>query len=295
MTIKYTTMNNRLISILLAGVLVRVAWGGERAPRTIVTTFYPMHIAVLNITAGVEGVRVVNLAAPTAGCLHDYHLTTLDFANLARADVVVANGAGVESFLETIARRWPKTPVISASAGLELLNVSGQTNAHVWVSPTRHIRQVGTIAEGLARWDPGHAEAYRRNASRYIRKLEDLKTRMSDAMKDGQRREIMTFHEAFAYFAEDFNLTVVAVIEREPSAEPSAGELAALMRKIRATGVKAIFVEPQYPAKSAEILARETGAKLYTLDPVVSGPLDPDAYLEIMARNGAELKRALAR
>ena len=118
---------------------------------------------------------------------------------------------------------------------------------------------------------------------------------MSDALKDGQRREIMTFHEAFEYFAEDFNLTVVAVIEREPGAEPSAGELAALIRKIRATGVKAIFVEPQYPAKSAEILARETGAKLYTLDPVVSGPLGPDAYLEIMARNGAELKRALAR
>ena len=59
--------------------------------------------------------------------------------------------------------------------------------------------------------------------------------------------------------------------------------------------MKAIFVEPQYPAKSAVVIARETGATLYTLDPVVSGPVESDAYLAIMARNEAELKRALTR
>jgi len=287
--------------IIVAGVILFVciragsALGVQMAPVTIVTTFYPMHLAVLNITAGVDGVRVVNLAAPTAGCLHDYHLTTRDFATLSQADVVVANGAGVESFLETIARRWPKTPVIDASAGLELLIASGQTNAHVWVSPTLHIKQVAAISEGLARMDPGHAQAYRQNASRYIRKLEDLKTRMDDALKDCQVRDMITFHEAFTYFAKDFNLTVVAVIEREPGAEPSAGELASLIRRIKGAGVKALFVEPQYPAKSAETLARETGATIYTLDPVVSGPMDKDAYLSIMARNGVELKRSLSR
>ncbi len=283
------------IAILMAMVFVGVARAENAAPRTIVTTFYPMQIAVLNLTAGVEGVRVVNLAAPTAGCLHDYHLTAGDMAMLSKADIVVANGAGMESFLDIILRRWPALQVINASEGLDLLSVSGQSNAHVWVSPARHIGQLRTIVEGLARWDPTHAGAYRRNGELYREKLEALKRHMDLTLGACRVRKVMTFHEAFAYFASDFNLTVVAVIEREPGAEPSAGELAQLIRTVRKTGVKAIFVEPQYPAKSAAVIARETGATLYTLDPAVSGPVEPNAYLAIMARNEAELQRALAR
>ena len=283
------------IAILMAMVFVGVARAENAAPRTIVTTFYPMQIAVLNLTAGVEGVRVVNLAAPTAGCLHDYHLTAGDMAMLSKADIVVANGAGMESVLDIILRRWPALQVINASEGLDLLSVSGQSNAHVWVSPARHIGQLRTIVEGLARWDPTHAGAYRRNGELYREKLEALKRQMDLTLGACRVRKIMTFHEAFSYFASDFNLTVVAVIEREPGAEPSAGELAQLIRTVRETGVKAIFVEPQYPAKSASVIARETGATIYTLDPVVSGPVAPDAYLSIMARNETELKRAITR
>jgi zinc transport system substrate-binding protein len=288
-------MKKEVVVFLLSITLAVTAFAEKPAPRTIVTTFYPMQIAVLNLTAGVAGVRVVNLAAPTAGCLHDYHLTAGDMAMLSKADIVVANGAGMESFLETLTRRWPALPVINASEGLDLLSVAGQPNAHVWVSPARHIMQLRTIVEGLVRWDPGHAGAYRRNGELYRAKLEALKRHMESTLGACRERKVMTFHEAFAYFASDFNLTVVAVIEREPGAEPSAGELAQLIRRVRETRVKAIFVEPQYPAKSAAVIARETGATLYTLDPVVSGPVDPDAYLAVMARNEAELKRALTR
>ncbi len=280
--------------ILLAIGMSRLCSGSDTGEqRTIVTTFYPMQIAVLNVAAGVEGIRVLNLAAPSTGCLHDYQLTPRDRATLSKADVVVANGAGMESFLKEVGQGRSEVNVIDASAGIHLLITGGETNSHLWVSPSRHIQQVQSIVEGLAKWDPGHAQQYRDNGRRYIRDLESLKVKMAAGLKDVKVRDIVTLHEAFPYFADEFGLRVVAVIEREPGAEPSAGELATLIRTVRENGVRALFVEPQYSVKAAETINRATGAGLYTLDPMVSGPVETKAYFKVMTRNLAELQRAL--
>lgn len=285
----------QILIVILVGLLLKgfPCVAGESAVRTIVTTFYPIQIAVLNVTAGVSGIQVVNLAAPTSGCLHDYQLTPRDRAILSRADMVVANGAGMESFLDRLIQLRPAPRIIDASSGIDLLVSGGVTNSHVWLSPTRHSLQIQTIAAGLAAWDPVHADVYRANASRYEGELRTLKVRMDRELSELRTRDIVTFHEAFPYFADEFGLKVVAVIEREPGTEPSAGELAALIRQVRASGVKVLFVEPQYPVKSAEAIARETGAELYHLDPVVSGPVVPHAYLDLMKLNLIQLRRAL--
>jgi zinc transport system substrate-binding protein len=116
---------------------------------------------------------------------------------------------------------------------------------------------------------------------------------MHEGLKDIQSRDIITFHEAFPYFAREFNLKIVAVIEREPGSEPSAKELAETIDIVKKAKVKALFAEPQYPTKAAEAIARESGAKLYTLDPSVTGPMTADAYVAIMEKNLAELRKAL--
>lgn len=195
--------------------------------------------------------------------------------------------------MDVLSRLKPASRIIDASAGLELLVSGGITNSHVWLSPSRHIRQIRAIAGGLAAWDPVHAGAYRANAARYEEDLKILKAKMDRDLSELRTREIITFHEAFPYFADEFRLKVAGVIEREPGAEPSAGELAALIRQIKTSGVKALCVEPQYPVKAAEAIARETGAVLYPLDPGVSGPVATNAYLELMERNLSQLLRAL--
>ena len=281
----------RVVCWMVLALAAAQCGAGEEGGRTVVTTFYPIHIAALNVTAGVEGLRLVSLTPPSTGCLHDYLLTTRDMSVLSKADVVLANGAGMDSFLAGVCARWPTTKVIDLSARVDLLIESGTTNSHVWVSPRRHILQVQAMADGLADWDPGHAALYRTNAASYIGKLRGLQERMEEGLKDLRTRDIITFHEAFPYFASDFNLRVVAVIEHEPGSEPSPGELAAIIRRVRSSGVKALFVEPQYPAKPADAIAAETGARLYTLDPVVSGALSSGAYLEAMSRNLAALVR----
>ena len=267
----------------------------EKATVKIMTSFYPMYIATLNVAKGVPGVEVLNLTQPQTGCLHDYQMTTEDMIHLSHANVFVVNGAGMEAFLDKVIAQLPALKIVKASEGIELIKGQGEEgdNAHVWVSVSLHIRQVENITAQLAKLDPTHAAQYRKNGADYVERLDQLRKKMHEGLKAIRSRDVITFHEAFPYFAKEFNLHISAVIEREPGSEPSAKELAGTIEIVKKANVKALFVEPQYPAKSADTIARESGATLYTLDPAVTGPLTPDAYIEIMEKNLAELRKAL--
>ena len=282
-----------LISAALP-VSSRADSGAAKKSLNIVTSFYPIYISVLNVVQGADGVQVSNLTKPATGCLHDYQLSPQDLKVLSRASVFVINGAGMESFLEKVAAQYPGLVVIDASKGIKPLVdlATGQTNSHIWVSISNAAAQVINIEQGLAMLDPGNEGLYRSNAEKYAEKLRGLQERMRAGLEQVKDRRMITFHEAFAYFAAEFGLEVVAVIEREPGAEPNAREMAATIELIRRKGVQAIFAEPQYPAKSARIIAQETGAQLHTLDPAASGPVDRDAYIKIMESNLVELQDA---
>ncbi len=278
----------KLSAWLLAALLAGQA-GAAEVPLRIVTSFYPIHIAVLNVARNVPGVEVINLTPPITGCLHDYSMTPQDLRTLARADAFVINGLGMESFLDEAVKRLPYLRVVDASRGIKPLD----DNPHVWVSVTLAIQQVQNIADALEEFDPDHAERYRANADAYIARLDALRRRMREGLDGVKNRNIVTLHEAFPYFAREFGLRVVAVIEREPGSEPSARELAQTIDIVRQTGAPALFAEPQYPAKAIDTIAAETGAKVYTLDPAVTGPMEPGAYLGIMETNLETLIAAL--
>ena len=287
--------------IFVSSVIVWLAlfWGGipmARAaakPVRITASFYPMYIATLNVAKGIPGVEVHDLTKPMTGCLHDYSVTTDDMKQLAKTDIFVVNGAGMESFLDKVIKQLPNVKIVNASDGIELLKDKEGDNAHVWVSVSLHIRQVRNIASQLAKADPQHAKEYGSNAAAYVAKLEKLRKEMHEGLKVLKTRDIITFHEAFPYFAKEFGLRIAAVIEREPGSEPNAKELAETITIVKNARVKALFAEPQYPAKAAQTIARETGAKLYVLDPAVTGPMQDDAYIRIMTMNLGELRRAL--
>lgn len=265
------------------------------ASKTIIiaTTFYPIYIEALNITKDIPGLGLVNIAPPTTGCLHDYQLTPEDLRKMNEADILIINGAGMESFTDKIINQLPELKIIDASKGIPLIEEGAGYNPHVWVSITNAALQVRNIGEQLALLDPDRAAQYASNTETYAAKLEDLRVRMHQVIDNSHSREIITFHEAFPYFAREFNLNINAVIEREPGSEPSAAELAETIKTIKETGTKVIFAEPQYPARSAETIARETGVKLYILDPAATGELEPDAYIKIMEKNMITLYEAL--
>lgn len=263
----------------------------------IVASFYPMYIMAKNVVRAIPGTSVTNLTASFAGCPHDYALTTNDMKKLAGAQVFVANGAGMESFLERIAAQYPGLKIINTSEGIALIkgDEDGAVNPHIWVGISDCMAQVKNLGTSVAEIDPVHKELYDRNTADYIAKLEALRLRMQSELAPYKGREIITFHQAFPYFAREFGLEIAAVVEREPGSQPSAKEMAQTIRLVKDKGIGALFSEPQYPSAAAKAIADETGAKVYVLDPAVSGADDYDAYLNIMENNLMVLKKALAR
>ena len=272
------------------------AGGGKDGSFHIVTSFYPMYVATINITQGVDGVTVTNMTKPQTGCLHDYQLMTEDMKTPEKADAFVINGAGMESFLDKVIEQRKNLKIIDASKGIELLKDDDEENPHVWLSVTDAILQVKNIAEQLKAADPKHADAYEKNAAAYIKKLEALKAEMHAELDTVPNKDIVTFHEAFPYFAKEFGLNIISVVEREPGTEPTPAELQATIEQVKKLPVKVLFTEPQYSPSAAETIARETGAKIYTLDPVVTGEANEqaiNAYIDTMKKNMETLKTAL--
>ena len=295
-------VRNIVLLLLAVGTILLAGCGAQTATKEhsgnfhIVTSFYPMYIDAINITRGVDGVTVTNMTKPQTGCLHDYQLTTEDMKTLEKADAFIVNGAGLESFLDKVIKAQKGLVVIDASRGIPLLEEKGEQNPHVWLSISKDIEQVKNIAEQLKEADPAHADAYEANAAAYIEKLTALKDEMHAALDGVPHKDIVTFHEAFPYFAEEFGLHILGVIEREPGADPTPAELETTIEQVKALPVKVLFAEPQYSPAAAETIARETGAKLYSLDPVVTGEATPDAkdaYLDAMRKNMETLKEAL--
>lgn len=278
---------------------------------TIVTSFYPMYISTLNIVKDIPNVEVLNMTTSQTGCLHDYSLSTKDLKTLSNADILIINGAGMESFLDDVIDEYSDLKIIEASKGIDLIEDTEHddhsedhdhedhdhdVNPHVWVSISKNIEEVSNIAEELSSLDPNHANEYQDNANEYIAKLENLKTEMHSTLDNIAHKDIITFHEAFPYFAEEFGLNIVGVIEIEPDSEPSAKEVENIISIINEKNIKALFTEPQYSSKIADTIAKETGASIYTLDPIVTGDSNEKAYNDYiikMQENLNTLKEAL--
>ena len=294
----------KFVSLLLA--LLLFCTPALASAETVVASFYPIYLFALNLLHNVEGVELAALAEPTSGCLHDYQLQTSDMKVLAQADVFLINGAGMEGYLEGVFEAFPSLPVADASAGVTLLEDCSDhhhdehdhdhaVNAHIWLDASNAAMMVSNLADGLIAALPAHAEAIAANRDAYTARLTALHEEINMSLAGLSRRDIITFHEAFPYFANAYGLNVAAVINRDPDDALSPRQLAELCKTVKNLGAPPLFTEPQYEDMAAQTISRETGAPVYTLDPVVTGPADAPLthYEDAMRANLAVLLDAL--
>ena len=286
---------------------------------TVVTSFYPMYIATLNIVDGVKGVRLENLSEPQTGCLHDFQLTPEDMKLLSTADVFVINGGSIESFMSDVAKAYPKLDVVEACEDVALLSDDesdsdhdheheadtesdsahdhdhGDENAHAWMSVPRYRTMVKTIASHLAQKDEAHAEEYYANAEKYDAKLAKLE-KEQDSLKsltDGQN--IVIFHEAYAYVADDFSMNACYLLDLDEERSVSAGEIKQVISAIKDDGVSVILAEELYGKSMGDTVSRETDVHVVYIDPLNRGEYDKDSYLDGMEQNIELIKDAFTK
>lgn len=277
----------KIVAVLLTLVLLcPLAASAE----TVVTSFFPVWLMALNLTEGIDGIDVVNLAEPATGCLHDYTLQNSDMVALSKADVLLINGAGMESFLPVITGAYPDLPVVDASRGILLLESDddGEVNSHIWLDPRRAAGMAANLAEGLAQALPAYSRQISDNLAAYRERLLNVDQRIrEELMQYDDLPEVVIFHEAFPYFADACGLPVLLAVDKEPDEDLSTAQLAGILEMIRQSTSVPLIIKSKEPDSTVGILVSETGAPLCELDPVTTGPDQPplDYYETVMTQN----------
>lgn len=221
-------------------------------------------------SVGGDLVSVTSLV-PKNGDVHTFEPKPADIRAVAKADLLVMNGLGLDDWLErTIANASREgAPLVKLAVDLPSVTLlsgdeAGTQNPHLWLDVKYAELYVDRIVAALQGVDGAHAEQYQRQGAAYRNRLEELDSWVRDqvAAIPQPDRKIVTFHDAFPYYAREYGITIVGVAVPAPGQDPSAGDTAALVEAIRAAGVKAIFSEAQFPAKLVEQLAAETNARV---------------------------------
>ena len=290
------------LPVILA-LLIALSGCAPTAPADIAATTLPVYDFTCRITAG-SGLTVERLITEEVSCLHDYTLTVGQMKAIEGAQVVILSGAGLEEFLGDALDSAHS--VIDSSEGIPLLegghhhhhdeaapeedaHHNHEHDPHLWLSPAHAAMQAGNICAGLSRAYPEFAELFEANLALLLTDLQTLEDYGKEQLSELGSREILTFHDGFAYLADAFGIEIVEAIEEESGAEASAKELIHLIEEVRLHDIAAIFVETNGSGSAASIIAAETDAALGTLSMAMSG----DGYFTAMYENIHSLKEAL--
>jgi ABC-type Zn uptake system ZnuABC Zn-binding protein ZnuA len=210
---------------------------------------------------------------PPGGEVHTFDPTPADIARVADADLVVTNGLGLDEWVQNLARdSGSRAPIVALGEDLDGVTylegdaAAGTVNPHVWMDVGNAIQYTRRIGEQLAAVDAAHASAYQAGAASYDEQL----TRLDDWARDQiatvptERRKVVSFHDAFPYFAKAYGLEIVGTVIDAPGQDPSAGEIADLIDAIRASGATALFGEAQFNPQLAQTIADEADIAVVT-------------------------------
>ena len=295
------------LSLLFCLVLGLFSPAGAAA-RDVTASVFPVWLLLREVTRDVPDTGVSLLLPAGTGCPHDYAMTPQDRRTLARADILVINGLGLESFLGESCRAGELMKkgslIIDLSRGMDGLihDDAGQdehnhqgVNPHIFASPAMMERMALSLARQLAEADPEHASLYEEGGRRTAAQYAALAAECRETGARLKDRGVLVQHDIFSYLARDMGLRVDGVIRSQEGQEPSARDMLNMVRAIREKGTAAVITEPQYPDRTGRTLAAETGIPCLSLDPVAGGPEDaaPDYYEHVMRENLRILENAL--
>jgi ABC-type Zn uptake system ZnuABC Zn-binding protein ZnuA len=286
---------------VLAVAISGCGTGGRSTPGTDGLKVVTTTTVFADIVQNVGGSRVSATSIIPAGVgPEDYEPKPDDAKKLADAELIVSNGVGLDDFLNDLLASGTggETPHLVLGDGIPVMTVDGEENPHFWLDPTL-VKQyyLPAISTKLTELDPEGKATFDANVATYGARLDTLDIELKARIDTipAANRKLVTFHDAFPYFAKHYGFELVGVILDNVGQEPSAADLAALVETVKAAGVKAVFSEAQFNPKLAETLAQEAGITtvVTTLYNDALGPAPADTYIGMMGWNVDQIVPAL--
>ena len=308
-----------VLSLLTTIGLLAVACGGSSTPSSTATTVPRVQVVtttpiLADFARNVGGDRVeVRSIVPPGADVHSFQPTPKESIAISNARVIVSNGLGLDAFLDSLlksAKRSEAVHVIAAD-GLDATpmkviafppraqgdenessgHIYSEGDPHLWHNPQYAIYYVERIRDGLIQADTAGAQVYRDNATGYIQKLNELDEEIAETLSavPPQRRHLVTFHDAFGYFAERYGWEVSAFAPDDAS-DVTPGAVVRVMEPIKEEGIPVIYAEPQFNPDVLNQAARDAGVSIGL---IYSDVLDTEVptYIEMMRFNAKSLLR----
>jgi ABC-type Zn uptake system ZnuABC Zn-binding protein ZnuA len=308
----------RRLSAVLGLILLNAGSTEASPPRIrVLASFFPAACVTLNVAGDLADVEVL-LGANAEP--HDFQLSRSDLQKIVQADLIVLNGLGMEAWLERALRQAGVVrPVVELATGLEAQLIRRESSAHrdlswrghreaahgtephdgsdinphIWLDPRLLGHGTTNVGRALERADPANAPVYRARSARFVDRLHQLDLELLAQLEPLRGVPVVTYHDAFAYFARRYGLQVVGVIEPVAEVDPAPRYLVALSRRARSERVRALFDEPGARSMLVTRLAADWGVPVASLDTLESGPVDPGAYERAMRDNARLLRNTL--
>jgi zinc transport system substrate-binding protein len=240
----------------------------------VATTIAPL----AEFVRAVGGDRVaVTVVVPPGAEPHTFEPTPSLMVDMSKADLYVMNGAGLEFWIDRLLQANKNMTVIDSSKSIDLISESeDEMDPHIWISLKNAAVQVQNICFGLIQVDPANKDYYSQNRDSYLEQLKALDEELNGSFAASKKKIFVVHHPAWTYFARDYALEQVPLMENEK--EPGPKYLSQVIDLARQNNITTVFIEPEFNPKSAEVIAKEMNASIKTLDPLAADYLNNMRY-----------------
>jgi zinc transport system substrate-binding protein len=312
-------IKNRFFIWILLSIFLSIPSLSHGEKLQVIASIFP--IADMARQVGGNDVEVTTVV-PAGASPHTFEMKPSLVKTFASAKVFLMIGAGLEFWADQLVQSsGQKLKPVILSDGMTLIrsadlhhdesvkeaprasNKSAHTehahshdsgNPHVWLDPHLAKTMVTRIQEALSIADPDHASNYENRAKAYLGRLDALDRDIAVAVNQFKTREVISFHPSWDYFAARYGLTLAGVIEKTPGRNPTPREIAGIVSSIKDYHIRAVFAEPQFSPRVADVIAREAGVKVLILDPLGGETLTGrDTYINLMTYNLQIMKEAM--
>lgn len=267
----------------------------------VIASFYPLY--EFSKQVGQDNVSV-SLLVPPGIEPHDWEPTIKDIELMKKSSLVVINGIGFESWAEDVRSiSSARINVVDTSLGVHLKeneinegvrkDENESSDPHIWLNPIMAKNQVINIKNALINIDPKNESYYTKNSQDYISQLDSLDKKIRNDLR-GCKKDFITFHDAFSYFADEYGLNQHTIVASSPNSEPTPQTLQRIISLAKELKIKVIFAEEAVNPRISEVIANEFGGKVLTLSTIEVFENDT-SYIDKMEKNLENLKEVLCR